>query len=181
MASRLSYVKLGVAAGAAALLLLFSVGLMGASVQRTVGSESTASADTFGVSVTTERSEGSQVIWDDGSVSRAVTIENIGDDCWCRIRTIYSAQGLADEATAAGYALPEGWVLAADGYAYKTTLLAAGEKVVFDEAVSDVFSGAADGELEAAAHVEVLQNYGVEPDFEAASPWGAYVSEGAAS
>ncbi len=177
MASRLSHIKLGVAAAAAALLLLFSVGLMGASVQRTVGSESTASADTFGVSVTTERSAGSQIIWDDGSVDRSVVVENTGDDCWCRIRTLYSSSGLDDTASAAGYSLPEGWVLAADGWVYKTSLLAAGEKVVFDEAVSDVFATPDNKEIDAAAQVEVLQNYGVEPDFEAASPWSAYVGE----
>ncbi len=167
--------KLAAAAALAAGLLALSVSSMGASVQRTLCSESTASAARLAVAASTV--QGETTVWDDGSVTRGVSLENAGAACWCRVRTVYSADGLSDVATAGGYSLPEGWVLAADGWAYRTSVLGEGEEASFSEEVSDVFADGKNKEMEAAFEVQSLQDFGVEPDFSSAAPWAPYVGE----
>lgn len=105
------------------------------------------------------------------------TIRENGTDCYIRCKAEYRTgepSPSGGRTVAVDYTgMLDGslWVQAADGYAYYKPVLRQGSFVVLEEAVRDVFDGAA----ESFSHVftvEAVQARHMSPDYGAASPWG---------
>ena len=108
-----------------------------------------------------------------------IYITNTGNDCWLRINTVYSCPGL-DNITKTDYKFDNNdnsdWVIGQDGYAYKKTILKAGQTIVIDEQVYNPFEEKAEGkQINNAFNAEGLQTHNVTPDFDSNTPWGSYV------
>lgn len=111
------------------------------------------------------------------SVPLSFFIRETGADCYIRCKAEYRMEdlsGMEGRVVPVDYAgmLDDGlWMVARDGYAYYKPVLHRGSGVVLEEAVHDAFEGRA----ESFSHiftVEAVQARHMDPNYQAASPWG---------
>lgn len=138
--------------------------------------EQSFGVDAVKVEVDASRPESGQLL-PGQEVPLRFTIRETGTDCYIRCKAEYRTgepSPSGGRTVAVDYTgMLDGslWVQAADGYAYYKPVLRKGSFVVLEEAVRDVFDGAA----ESFSHVftvEAVQARHMSPDYGAASPWG---------
>lgn len=129
--------------------------------------------DTVDIGLEDHRIEGEGGIVAESAVPHAVDIRNEGAPCWVRVRTVASL-GEGTDAVLEPAAVPDGFVVLADGNAYLERPLDEGEAVTWTENLYDPWpDGSALGKrAEFTTVVEAVQRDHVLPELGSAAPWG---------
>jgi len=129
--------------------------------------------DTVDIGLDDHRIEEGTGIVAESAVPHAVDIRKEGAPCWVRVRTVASLGGRKD-AVLEPAAVPEGFVVSADGNAYLERPLEEGEAVTWTEDLYDPWKdGSSLGrKAEFTTVVEAIQRDHVSPELGSASPWG---------